>query len=122
MWSFYEFDTGRFTGQTFQGRQKYLALNTPAGCAAIAGVYDHECFAVDESGDVYALPMSEARMDRDARNQRQALLNSCDWTQVADADLSKSKLADWRAYRQALRDITDQPGFPSEIDWPIPPA
>lgn len=27
----------------------------------------------------------------------------------------------WMAYRQALRDITMQPGFPDIIDWPIKP-
>ncbi|WP_412841983.1 phage tail assembly chaperone, partial [Cereibacter johrii] len=30
--------------------------------------------------------------------------------------------AAWTAYRQALRDVPEQPGFPAEIAWPEPPA
>jgi hypothetical protein len=26
--------------------------------------------------------------------------------------------AQWATYRQALRDLTDQPGFPDQINWP----
>lgn len=49
------------------------------------------------------------------RNQR---LSECDWTQVADAQVDK---AAWAAYRQALRDITLQPGFPTSFTWPTQP-
>ena len=54
----------------------------------------------------------------DARARRQQLLVASDWTQVADAPVDA---AAWAAYRQALRDISDQPGFPELIDWPDPP-
>ncbi len=27
----------------------------------------------------------------------------------------------WRSYRQSLRDITDQEGFPESISWPVKP-
>ena len=53
-----------------------------------------------------------------ARQARAVLLAASDWTQVADAPVDK---AAWAAYRQALRDITAQTGFPATIDWPVAP-
>jgi hypothetical protein len=53
-----------------------------------------------------------------ARNKRNALLTQSDWTQVADAPVDTQA---WATYRQALRDITDQAGFPENIDWPVSP-
>jgi hypothetical protein len=57
----------------------------------------------------------------DARARRDAQLLSCDWTQVADAPLSDAQRMAWVTYRQALRDVPDQPGFPAEIQWPDVP-
>jgi hypothetical protein len=51
-----------------------------------------------------------------ARAQRDGLLAASDWTQVADAPVDQ---AAWATYRQALRDITAQAGFPESIDWPV---
>ena len=53
-----------------------------------------------------------------AHERRAALLAASDWTQVADAPVESSA---WAAYRQALRDIPDQPGFPENINWPAKP-
>jgi hypothetical protein len=52
------------------------------------------------------------------RSERNALLAASDWTQVADAPVNK---AAWATYRQALRDVTAQAGFPWTIDWPVAP-
>ena len=52
---------------------------------------------------------------RDKRNQ---LLSASDWTQVADAPVDQSA---WAAYRQALRDVPQQVGFPSSVIWPDQP-
>ena len=52
------------------------------------------------------------------RAERNDKLASSDWTQLADAPVDK---AAWAAYRQALRDITAQAGFPWTIDWPVAP-
>ena len=40
------------------------------------------------------------------REQRNALLLGSDWTVMSDSPLSDSKQAEWKTYRQALRDIT----------------
>ena len=40
------------------------------------------------------------------REQRNTLLLESDWTVMTDSPLSNSKQAEWKTYRQALRDIT----------------
>lgn len=63
----------------------------------------------------------QARKDNAAsivRNERNTYLSKSDWTQVADAPVNKTV---WATYRQALRDITSQPGFPWTIEWPEQP-
>ena len=52
------------------------------------------------------------------RQTRAALLEASDWTQVADAPVDKTA---WATYRQALRDITTQAGFPRTMTWPSKP-
>lgn len=53
------------------------------------------------------------------RAQRTQKLKDSDWTQVADAPVDQ---AAWATYRQALRDLPAQPGFPMSINWPVAPA
>lgn len=57
-----------------------------------------------------------------ARAERTRLLAACDWTQLADAPLSTEQQEAWAAYRQALRDVPGQEGFPLSVEWPVPPA
>ena len=52
------------------------------------------------------------------RSIRNAKLTESDWTQIADAPADK---AAWATYRQALRDISSQEGFPMTITWPDAP-
>jgi hypothetical protein len=52
------------------------------------------------------------------RAERNSKLSASDWTQVADAPVDQ---AAWATYRQALRDITAQAGFPWTVDWPAQP-
>ena len=40
------------------------------------------------------------------RQHRNLLLGQSDWTQAVDSPLSDSKKAEWKTYRQALRDLT----------------
>ena len=56
-----------------------------------------------------------AEMSIQVRAQRDSELMRSDWTQVADSPVDK---AAWATYRQALRDIPSQPGFPWEVVWP----
>ena len=52
------------------------------------------------------------------RVERNDKLSASDWTQVADAPVDKTA---WATYRQALRDIPSQAGFPWTITWPEEP-
>jgi hypothetical protein len=52
------------------------------------------------------------------RADRNSKLKDSDWTQIADCTADK---AAWATYRQALRDITAQAGFPWTIEWPVAP-
>jgi hypothetical protein len=54
-----------------------------------------------------------------AKAQRAQLLLDSDWTQLPDVPLATKEA--WAVYRQALRDITLQAGYPLAIDWPLAP-
>jgi lambda repressor-like predicted transcriptional regulator len=73
------------------------------------------CHIVD--GRIERIITSEMKAEQ-LRNQRNSLLAACDWTQVADSPVDKTV---WAAYRQSLRDITDQLGWPEQIIWPQRP-
>lgn len=57
-----------------------------------------------------------------AKMQRNRKLSDSDWTQLADSPLSAAEKTEWEQYRQALRDISAQAGFPTEILWPSEPV
>jgi hypothetical protein len=59
-----------------------------------------------------------AQQADDIRNKRNQLLSESDWTQIADAPVNATA---WATYRQALRDVTSQVGFPYDITWPNKP-
>jgi len=60
----------------------------------------------------------DAEQAKSVRSSRDEKLKDCDWTQVADAPVDK---AVWATYRQALRDVPTQVGFPWTITWPESP-
>jgi hypothetical protein len=62
----------------------------------------------------YESPDSKARR---VRQERDNLLAETDWCANSDVIMSD----DMTTYRQALRDITDQSGFPTNITWPTKP-
>jgi hypothetical protein len=76
------------------------------------------------TGETAAADEAEYKARKDAeqatnvRNQRTEMLKDCDWTQIADSTANKTA---WATYRQALRDITTQTGFPWTITWPTQP-
>lgn len=65
-----------------------------------------------------------ARLNRkksEVRSQRNWYLASTDWTQFADAPLTPTQKTHWSTYRQQLRAVPLQPGFPNEVEWPLAP-
>ena len=69
--------------------------------------------------DAEAIAAKDTEQAKAIRSQRTDKLKDSDWTQVADAPVDK---AAWATYRQALRDITAQPGFPWGTQWPDAPV
>jgi hypothetical protein len=59
----------------------------------------------------------DAEAAKAARSQRDSLLAATDWTALSDVTMS----AEMATYRQALRDITAQEGFPHSVNWPVKP-
>jgi hypothetical protein len=53
-----------------------------------------------------------------ARSERDAKLAATDWMGLSDVTMSD----DWKTYRQALRDVPAQSGFPNSITWPTEPS
>ena len=51
------------------------------------------------------------------RAERDALLAASDYMALADRIT-----ADWTTYRQALRDVPAQAGFPTSVTWPVEPS
>ena len=56
-----------------------------------------------------------------ARNTRDGLIASCDWMAIKAFEGGTTVGTDWATYRQALRDVTNQEGFPNDITWPAQP-
>tara|TARA_Y100000590_G_scaffold267470_1_gene300359 strand:+ start:1406 stop:1870 length:465 start_codon:yes stop_codon:yes gene_type:complete len=51
------------------------------------------------------------------RIRRDILIKESDWRAVSDRELE----SEWKEYRQALRDISKQEGFPHDVKWPVDP-
>jgi hypothetical protein len=60
----------------------------------------------------------DAEQAKSMRDQRNKLIAECDWTQVEDSPVDKES---WAAYRQDLRDVPAQKGFPWNVAWPEMP-
>lgn len=69
-------------------------------------------------------PLPDAQRDTElaemAREDRNRRLKQTDWTQAPD--VPEATRTAWLSYRQALRDVPTQSGFPAEITWPTPPS
>ena len=69
---------------------------------------------------IFAAP-ADTRTDEEIaaeiRTERNQKLAETDWTALSDVTISNEMIA----YRQALRDITTQDGFPNEVTWPTKP-
>lgn len=81
----------------------------------IEGVWTLGWTVRDLTADEIASEAEAVRRDRDE------LLAECDWTQMPDSPLDDSIKASWATYRTALRDISTQAGFPTNVTWPTAP-
>jgi hypothetical protein len=65
---------------------------------------------------------ADGREAERVRTDRDAKLGLSDWIAVKSAEGGTAVPSDWVTYRQALRDIPTQTGFPNEINWPTEPV
>lgn len=80
---------------------------------------DGETTAAEQEADYKAA--KDAEQAKSVRQQRDAKLAESDWRVIKALESSTPQDFAWAAYRQALRDITSQTGFPWAIDWPVNP-
>ena len=83
---------------------------------------DDTLYTWDAVADDWQPTPTPAKLDRDARAKRAELLAASDWVTLRSADTGQPIPAEWSAYRAALRDITEQPGYPNTIEWPQAPT
>lgn len=89
--------------------------------------HNNETAVNEETGETYKTgrwvigytaenkPQDEA--EQAIRNKRDQLLAETDWMALSDVTMS----TEMQSYRQALRDITGQAGFPYSVTWPTKP-
>ena len=61
----------------------------------------------------------------DLREDRNRLLQECDWIELNNAPLTSSKKTEWQTYRTKLRDITnglDTVDKVKAVTWPTKPG
>lgn len=105
------------------------SANTPSGYSYLEGSADISTQKIS-SGSIVSKSSSEETafnnevLSKDAQKKRYNLLLNSDYLQTVDVNLSLSDTArsNWQTYRQALRDITEQAGYPSNITWPTKPT
>lgn len=150
--SIYTAADGVFTGaqvfvQQGPGYAERLAGCTPAGCAALPGQHVHTAVRLDlQTQELvpYQPPAPPADTLRtwswdaqqwrwvdvpttaavalQVRAERDRLLAACDWRVMRAAETGVAMAQAWVQYRQALRDVSGQPGFPHSVVWPQAPA
>lgn len=89
----------------FKGKENYASAHT-----------------VEVNGQELVLSIDETdkRLEQMVRSERNYLLSKSDWRYLVGN--TEYRTIGWDRYRKALRDITDQPGFPNNIEWPTAPS
>lgn len=124
---YYSAQTGGFYSRDIHGISippDAVEITVDQHQALLAGQSSGKIISADSSGAPAlidpAAPTPE-ELTTAARAQRDALLAACDWVVVKAYETGAAVPEAWAAYRQALRDITEQAGFPAEIVWPEVP-
>lgn len=94
--------------------------------------YDHlteQCFDAGFEQDAegnwvqgYSVePVEQEIAEQNIRSRRDDLLQDTDWVVTKAYEAGTPVPTEWASYRQALRDITTQEGFPYSVTWPTKP-
>lgn len=135
----YYTNTGRYV-QAGTAASEVSEHDIPSGCYVYYGEVDvgsqYHNLATDEPADKGTPPAdgymfdyttkswvpNTSYLDAKARYERSQLLQASDWTQIPNSPLTAAQQTAWATYRQALRDIPAQSGYPVNITWPTAPA
>lgn len=109
------------------------AVPLPEGITADAYHRWHAYAVYDEEADTYRREMTLVNVSEEeaqsriritshgVREKRDNLLDETDWVVIRGLETGE-ELTEWKAYRQALRDIPDQEGFPFNVTFPVKPT
>ena len=102
-------------------------IRIPPGGELVQGELPQEAMAPPPEDSRFNLstgqwegPPLHERLWAQARARRDRLLAACDWVVTRAQERGEPVPPQWLAYRQALRDITEQPD-PEQIQWPVAP-
>ena len=110
----------------YEERTPNPAPNTYAKYAEAATWCNANNALIEDKGDYYEVvavpaPTTE-ELAAQARSQRDALIAATDYLMASDYPIDDETRAAVSAYRQALRDVPQQEGFPYAIVWPEKPV
>jgi hypothetical protein len=112
---------GEFLEAAFTTRKE--PPTAPVGHVAVfdrqADAWGLHALTAQEVADEANDPASPEGM---ARAERERLLRACDWVVLRAYEADERVPEAWAAYRQALRDVPSQEGFPDSVNWPQAPA
>lgn len=83
------------------------------------GTWAHVAVQVEISEEQYQ--NNVARQAQAVKADRDRMISSTDWVVTKSLEEGTSIPTEWKNYRQALRDIPSQEGFPFDIQWPKVP-
>lgn len=104
------------SNQTFKNAYPNISFRFPLEQSTLDAL-DITDFTVGEMPGFHAL--DEFDLAVEVRAERDALLIDSDYTQLSDSPVDSTV---WATYRQALRDVPQQDGFPDTITWPTKPG
>ena len=110
--------------------QDAIAITDSTRTTLLNGLVAGNIVTIDGTGQPILLPQPDdekaAFQAENIRLERNQLIANSDWTELPSVQTLHASdptwAASWAAYRQALRDITTQPGFPDTVTWPTAPV
>lgn len=121
--SVYALETGEIV-RILQGPKEFIEANVHPGEGVIEGAYAPGQYRITDGHplkkSVHEIEGQNApERRRTAYARRDAALSASDWTQLPDVPVRDQQA--WARYRQALRDLPEQAGWPESVEWPTPP-
>jgi len=132
----YKKDTGEIVNNLFCNNISQQQI--PESQDYIEGSYSHDFYYIENKKPIFISLKPEGKyyvfnfntkewvLDsnlaiKDVLPKRSNLLYLSDWTQLPNGPLTQQQQEAWAVYRQELRDIPQQSGYPFNVVFPTPP-